>query len=198
MTSRLSVVPGAYTQHRHIMHILGLIIITAAVLAFVPSGFATDTVAWGSPVDGLRLGIAYGPDASKLILRVMFENVGSTSNDMLIGHEAGSLIYDSLNFIVTAQDGTKRVGFHRSVYIPTAGLVLPFSVPLSAGQTKELNFPLTDIIFPSAANTTLETLLKQGWSVRVQFEVNQRSADWADLSRPWVGVMSSAQIAPAH
>ena len=94
-------------------------------------------------------------------LRVLFENVGSDSKDILIGHEAGSLIYDSLNFIVTAPDGTKQVGLHRSVYIPTAGLVLPFSVRFSAGQTKELNFPLTDISFPSGTSVTLETLIKQ-------------------------------------
>jgi len=109
--------------------------ITAAVLTFVPLGFCADTVAWGSTVDGIRLGIAYGSYASNLILRVLFENVGSDSKDMLIGHEAGSLIYDSLNFIVTAPDGTKQVGLHRSVYIPAAGLVLPFGSALARSKS---------------------------------------------------------------
>jgi len=180
------------------MRIPGLIMITATALAFAPTGFAADTVAWGSTVDGLRLGIAFGSDPSKTTLRVLFENVGSDSKDILIGHEAGSMIYDSLNFIVTAPDGKTQVGLHRSVYIPTAGLILPFSVRFNAGQTKELNFPLTDIIFPSGVKVTLEMLVKQGCSLRVQFQVDQRSADWASSLRPWVGVVSSAVTSLGH
>jgi hypothetical protein len=175
-----------------------LIVISAAVLAFVPTGFAADTVAWGSAVDGFRLGIAYGSDASKPTLRVLLENVGSEVLDVLVGHEAGRPIYDSLNFIASSPEGKKQVGFHRSLYVPIAGLVLPFSVRFDAGQTRELDFPLADIIFPSGPNATLETLVKQGYSVRVQFEVDRHSADWANSFRPWVGVVSSAQISPAH
>jgi hypothetical protein len=180
------------------MRTSGLFVITAVALTFVSLGFAADTVAWGSPVGGLRLGIAFGPDPSKPTFRVLLENVGSEVLDVLVGHEAGSPIYDSLNFIATALDGKKQVGFHRSVFTPIAGLVLPFSVRFDAGQTRELDFPLADIVYPSGTNVTLETLAKQGYSVRVQFAVDQRSADWADLSRPWVGVVSSAQVLPAH
>ncbi len=174
------------------------IVITAVALAIVPTGFAADTIAWGSTVDGLRIGITYGSDASKPTLRILFENVGSEVLDVLIGHEVGSPIYDSLNFIATAPDGKKQVGFHRSVFTPIAGLVLPFSVRFTAGQIHELEFLLADIIYPSGAKVTLETLAKQGWSLRVQFAVNRRSADWANSFRPWVGVISSAEISPGR
>jgi hypothetical protein len=180
------------------MRIPGVIVVATIALALVPSGFGADTIAWGLAVDGLRLGIAYGSDASKPTIRVLFENVGSEVLDVLIGHEAGSPMYDGLNFIATVPDEKKQVGFHRSVFAPIAGLVLPFAVRFIAGQTRELEFPLTDIIYPSGAKVTLETLVKQGCSVRAQFEVGQRNADWANLSRPWVGVVSSAEISPAH
>src|SRR5690242_18211071 len=107
------------------MRSFGPFVIIAAALAFVSSGFGADTVAWGSTVDGLRLGIAYGFDTSKPTLRVLLENVGSEVLDVLIGHEAGSPIFDSLNFIAMATDGKKQVGFHKSVFIPIVGLVLP-------------------------------------------------------------------------
>jgi hypothetical protein len=180
------------------MRTSGLLAITALALALVPSGFGTDDVAWGSPVNGLRLGAAFATDPSKPTLRVLLQNVGSEVLDVLVGHEAGSPIYDSLNFIATAPDGKKRAGLHKSVFLPTASLVLPFSVRFDAGQTRELDFPLADIIYPFGTNVTLDTLVKQGYSVRLQFEVSQGTADWADLLRPWVGMLTSAEISPAH
>jgi hypothetical protein len=175
-----------------------LFVITMVALAFVPTGSAADTIAWGSTVDGLRIGIAFGSDASKPTLRILVQNAGSEVLDLLVGHEVGSPIFDSLNFIATAPDGKKQVGFHRSVFTPIAALVLPFSVRFTAGQTHELEFPLTDIIYPFGAKVTLETMAKQGYSVRVQFAVDQRSADWVNSFRPWVGVISSAEVSPGH
>jgi len=85
----------------------------------------------GSPVDGLRLGIAYGSDASKLTLRVSLQNVGSEFRDVVIGHQAGGPIYDSLKFIVATPDGKRLELLHRSLYTAIAGLILPFSVGLT-------------------------------------------------------------------
>ena len=180
------------------MQTSGLIVITAFALALVPSGLGAESVAWGSEVNGLRLGVAFGSDSSKPTLRVVFENVSSDFEEVLVGHRAGSPIYDSLNFTATALDEKKRVGLHKSVFTPTAGLVLPFFVLLGAGETHELEFPLTDIIYASGTTATLEMLVKQGYSVRVQFVVDQRTADSADLSRPWIGLLSTAKILPTH
>ena len=38
---------------------------------------STDSVSWGSPVKGLRLGVAFGSDPSTPTLRVLLQNVGS-------------------------------------------------------------------------------------------------------------------------
>jgi hypothetical protein len=72
----------------------------------------------------------------------LWQNVASNFRDVLIGHEAGSPIYDGLNFIVTIPNQRKEVRLHKSVFTASAGLVLPFSVRFSAGQTKEPEFPL--------------------------------------------------------
>ncbi len=168
------------------MRMSGVVLATGIALTFVPSGFGTDTVAWGSSVNGLRLGIAFGSNPSKPTLRILFQNVSSDSEELLIGHEAGSPIYDSLKFIAMAPDGNKREGFHKSVFTPIAGLVLPFSLRLTAGA------------IASRTTITLDALVKEGYSIRVRFEANQRDADWARLSHAWVGSVSSAEILPPH
>jgi hypothetical protein len=152
----------------------------------------------GSPVDGLRLGIAYGSDASKLTLRVSLQNVGSEFRDVVIGHQAGGPIYDSLKFIVATPDGKRLELLHRSLYTAIAGLILPFSVGLTAGTTHKMEFPLADIIYASRTTVTLDALMKQGYSVRVRFEVTKADASWAGLLRPWIGTLSSAEVLPAH
>src|SRR2546426_3903028 len=123
----------AYTQTREagaIMRIAGVVVVTEIALALVPSGFGADAVAWGPTVNGLRLGAAFGSDPSKPTLRVLLHNVGSEFQEVVIGHEAGGSVYDSLKFVATAPDENKREGFHRSVFTPIAGLVLPFSLRL--------------------------------------------------------------------
>ena len=160
---------------------------------------STDSVAWGSAVSGLRLGIAFGSDPSKLTLQVFLQNVATVAQDLTIGNENGKgPSYDYMKFIATAPDGKQQVGLHRSVYVPIAGLVLPLSVRLNAGETHGLEIPLNDIIFASRTTVTLDALVKQGHSVRVRFEVTQQAAEWAKLSHSWIGTLSSAEISPAH
>jgi hypothetical protein len=180
------------------MRTSGLFVISGVALLLVPSGFGADTVAWGSPVDGLRLGIAYGSDASKRTLRVLWQNVGSEFQDVVVGHETGGPIYDSLKFIATAPDGNRLELIHRSLYTAIAGLILPFSVGLNPGELHKLEFPLNDIIYASRTTETLDALVKQGWSVRVRFEVTKTDVIWAELSHGWIGMASSPEISPAH
>jgi hypothetical protein len=181
-----------------VMRISGVVVVTAIALTFVPSGFGTDTVAWGSSVNGLRFGIAFGSDPSKPTLRILLQNVGSNVEEVLVGHKAGSPIYGSLKFIATDPDGNKREGFHSSVFISIVGRLVPFSVRLNVGAMHELEFPLTDIIYTSSTTATLESLVKQGYSVRVYFKADQRHADWTRLSNAWIGSVSSAELLPPH
>jgi hypothetical protein len=190
---------GLYTQHRETsMGTSAVVVITAVALGLIPSVFGADDVAWSSPVDGLRLGIAYGSDSFKPTLRVLLQNVSSEFQDVVIGHEAGGPVYDSLNFIATTPDGKQLELLHRSLYAAIAGLVLPFSVGLNAGAIHELQFPLTDIIYASRTTFTLDALVKQGYSVRLRFEATKADANWAGLLRPWIGTLSSPEILPAH
>src|SRR5207244_13107207 len=120
---------------------------------------------------------AAGADPSKSALRSLLHNGGSAVQDVLIGYETGRGLSYVMKFIAMAPDGSKREGFHKSVFTPIAGLVLPFSLRLTAGAIHELEFALTDIIYPSRTTATLEALVKEAYSIRVRFEANQLEAD---------------------
>src|SRR6266700_6063928 len=94
------------------------LLLIAVSASAVPSGFGADTVAWGSSVNGLRLGIAFGADPSKPTLRILLQNVGSAVQDVLIGYETGRGLSYVMKFIATAPDENKREGFHKGVFTP--------------------------------------------------------------------------------
>jgi hypothetical protein len=126
------------------------------------------------------------------------QNVASDSQGLMLGHEAGEPIYDALRFVAIAADGKKQELLHRSLYGAIAGLILPFSIDLHAGEIYELEFPMRDIIYASRTTVTLDDLVKQGNSVQVRLENNQRDPNWARLTRPWVGTLASSTVIPAR
>jgi hypothetical protein len=171
-------------------------LVMAIALAVIPSGFGADSIAWGTPVNGLRIGVAFGLDPSKPTLRVLFQNVGSAVQDVLIGAESGRGPMYDMKFIATAPDGKEREGLHISAFSAVGGFVGPLSVRLNPGESHELQFALKDIIYTSPTTIKLDALVKQGYSVRARFEVKQASADWAKLSYPWIGTVSSGEVSP--
>jgi hypothetical protein len=178
------------------MRISGFAAVMAIALAVVPSAFSADSIAWGTAVDGVRLGVAFGSDTLKPTLRVIFQNVGPAVQDVLIGAKTGRGPMYDMKFIATAPDGGEQEGLHVSAFWAIAGLVLPLSVRMNAGDTYGLEFPLKDIIYASRTTVRLDALVKQGYSVRVRFEATQAGADWAKLSAPWLGRISSAEVSP--
>jgi hypothetical protein len=130
-------------------------------------------------------------------LRIAFQNVGPAVQDVLIGAETGrGPIYD-MKFIATAPDGKEREGLHISAFSAIGGFVGPLSVRLNAGESHELQFPLKDILYTLPTTIRLDALVRQGYSVRVRFEVKQASA-WAKLLYPWVGTVTSGELSPAR
>lgn len=168
------------------------------MFAAAPSSFGATALVWGPAVNGLRLAAAFGSDPSTPTLRVAVQNVASDSQGVMLGPEAGELIYDSLKFVAVAADGKQQELLHRSLYRAIAGLMLPFSIYLNAGEIHELEFPMKDIIYASRTTATLDDLVKQGYSVQVRLETNQRDGNWARLTRPWVGTLASTTVIPAR
>lgn len=171
--------------------------IAAAALWVTLPGFGADVVAWGSTVNGIRLGISFGSASSELELRVFLKNVGSAAQEILIGSQVGTGIAVDLKFIATAPDGKEREGFEINSFTPLAGLVLPAVIRLEPGATHELHFPLKNIIcIEKPGDVTFATLVRQRSSLRVSLETDDKSARWAGLSSPWIGKVVSGELSP--
>jgi len=155
----------AYTRNRgHSGHapFFGARAVTGIALAIVPSGFGADTVAWGSAVNGVRLGAGFGADPSKPAVRVLFQNVGPVVEDVLIGAETGRGPIYNMKVIATSPNGKEREGSHLSAFAGVAGVLVPLSVRLKGGETHPLEFPLRNIIYASGTRVTLDILVKRG------------------------------------
>ena len=183
------------------------IVLTAIALAVVPSVLAADSIAWGAPVNGLRLGAAFGSDPSKPTIRVVFQNVSGQDQDVLLGYQNGRDPAYDLKFIAKARGGKLREGVELAAYYPVKGLVQPVSVVLSSVRNYELVFPLKNILFliprriegRRDLTDTLETLLKRGYSVQVFFEADKGEPPMGGtLPHHWVGKLESAEMSPAR
>lgn len=175
------------------MKLAGMVAIAVGLLASAQAAFCADALTWGSAVNGVRLGIGLEPGASDLTLRVDVQNTGSQSVDVLIGHETGrGVIYD-LRFFATSPDGKDREVYDFRSFTPIAGLVLPVVVRLDPGVIKEYTFVAKKIIsIERPADITLDSLLAQGFSVRVSLEVvDSRQLGSGITERSWIGKVVS-------
>ncbi len=175
------------------MKLVSAAAVAVGLLAGVQSSFCADALPWGSAVNGVRLGIGLEPGAPDLTLRVAVQNTGLQSVDVLIGHEAGrGVIYD-LRFFATSPDGKDREVYDLRSFTPIAGLVLPVVVRLDPGATKEYMFVAKKIIsIERPGDITLDSLLAQGFSVRVSLEVvDSRQLGSGITERSWIGKVVS-------
>jgi hypothetical protein len=175
------------------MRTLRIALTVAAILTGLPATFCADTVAWGPVVNGMRLGIGLGTASSETRLRVLFQNVGATEQDLVISED-----FDYLSFTVTAPEGKEYQVFDTRLLAapPGPGLVIPVRrvvTHLNSGAMHEFRFSLRKLIcVVDRRDVTLETLLQQRYSVRAHFEVDTTAASAAP--HPWTGRMTSAQF----
>ena len=177
------------------MRAIGVVWIATAAFTAVLPGLCADVVAWGSTVNGVRLGISLGPASSELELRVFLENLGQATQEILIGGQVGKGTAVNFKFIATSPDGKEREGFEINSFTPIAGLVVPVVIRLDPGATNELHFPLKNIIcIGKPWDLTFEALVKQRSSVRISLETDAKSAKWAGISSPWIGKVDSGEL----
>ena len=107
------------------MRATSIVWIAAAALAIVRPSLGADVVAWGSAVNGVRLGIDFDPASSEPVLRVFLRNTGDTPVEILIGRQTGKGTAVDFKFTAVAPDGKVREGFEINTFTPIAGLLCP-------------------------------------------------------------------------
>jgi len=177
---------------------LVLLAVSATLVASPQESTAsTDGSAWGSAVNGLRLGVAFSSHPSKPTIRIIFENVSRRVQEVLLGYSNGRGPVYNLKFIVKAGDGKMLEAADIGMFYPVEGLVQPVSVSLGPVHSRqhELVFPLKNIfVYSSPTVETFESLLNKGYSVRVTFEAQRGEPPLDTLSNPWIGKAESAEV----
>jgi hypothetical protein len=139
----------------------------AILLAFAPLTLAADKIAWGAPVDGLRLGVALDPP---YVLRVLIENRTGKPHNVLVNRKAESRMYP-LTVYATSPDGKQQYDMSDSVWghMPILGISSPVYARLEPGATYEYRLVLTDLTHVQLPGTfppfDLATLVRLGYSV---------------------------------
>ena len=176
------------------MRSIGLALVACAMFIEAPSSGA-DAIAWGTPVDGLRLGISVAVDSPDRTLRVVLQNVSPALQEIVIGYGVGKGVAPSFRFFATTADGREREGFEINSFTPIAGLVIPVTIRLDSGASHELRFGLKKIIcIGKPWDITFDVLSRQRCSFHVSLEIDSKSAQWAALSHPWLGKANSAVV----
>jgi hypothetical protein len=151
--------------------------------------------------DGFKLSLAVDAGAPDLALRVSVQNISETPLDVVIGHQVGKDVIYDLRFFATSPDGKEREVYDYRSFTPIAGLVLPVVVRIASGETKEYTFLAKKIIaIERAGDITLDTLLAQGYSLRVSLEVvDSHQLGSGITERSWIGKVVSRSLCPqAH
>ena len=86
--------------------------LAALVFAAASIGFAAADVAWGTASNGLWLGIGLSEPSSEPMLRLLFQNVASFEQDLLLGGETGKGTIYAIKFAATAPDGKEWEVFY--------------------------------------------------------------------------------------
>jgi hypothetical protein len=166
-------------------------------LAVAIPAVGADGVSWGSTVNGLRLGIGFGPASLDRELRVFLQNSGSETQEVIAGRSTGRGMAVDFKFLATAPDGKKFEGFEIHSFTPVTGLVLPAVIRLDPGASHEWRFPLKTIIcIEKTGDVTFDSLVKLRSSMRVSLEMYEDLA--GNESIRWLGKVASGQLSPVE
>jgi len=163
-----------------------------------------DDISWGSTVSGMRVGVALGQGSAGKELRVVFANMAPTQRSLLIAQQGGRAPSTAYAFAIHAlggPDGKEYVIFYwvdggLGRLVPIS-LVAPYVAAIPSGRMYEVDIPLK-LLFKTerGGNMGLESMLRQGYKVRVSYRVvpNQVKRILYDHPDLWTGEMDSGDV----
>ena len=171
-------------------------VVSIFVLAGQLAAYAVEPK-WGEPVNGLRLGIAAGRASleAESRLLVILENTGGSRRTILLGAESGNGPIYGLSFNVHNKQGKVCQVLNLTGGPGVAGSLSPMTVGLSPGKQYEIVLPMRKLIcVENRTDLSLDVLLRRQFSVSASFQVDEKSAAWANLLKPWLGTIRSGDL----
>jgi hypothetical protein len=159
------------------------------------AGGANDPLQWGMPLNGLRLGIGFGPTSPDPQLRLVFENVGGPLIEVPLGSvgEKGP-VYD-LEFTLTSPDGKKVSSIFNMNGPPGIQReVKPILAQLKKGEKFEILLSMKKFVYiENGKESTLPALLAQHCAVRAAIDTTSDSRS-SHVRGQWLGKITSGDL----
>lgn len=186
--------------------------VLALVLFVAASGLpcsAADELLWGRALSGMRVGVSLRDGPAGKELHVAFQNVGSSPQSLFVSQSGGfgpPTVSYPFEIVAVGPDGKA----HKISYwvgdsgrLVNVGLVEQNVEEIPAGRTYEFKHSLKDLFeLGKGNNIPLESLLRQGYTIRIDYEVPRERVKRLLFKNPslWTGQIQSGEVglASAH
>jgi hypothetical protein len=149
----------------------GSLVCTAALLtALSPFSLAADEVAWGLPVDGLRLGISLDRSLPQPTFRVLLQNTTKLAVDIQVALRTSAGDHYAISLFVIEPDGVSHGLFDsRHPAGGIAGKASPLIIRIEPGGDYELLFPCGKLsLVEDGKRVAVQVLLDRGWAIQAR------------------------------
>lgn len=167
------------------------------MLSVALPGAAQEAVSWGNAVNGLRLGLNMRDLTARDQIRVVFQNVGTTAEHVLLGEECNGRTY-GVRFSVKDGKSDKCDLVDYGQMGPCAGMVAAIMADLAPGESTEVVFDAKKLVcMRTATGITLKALLQQGYKLELRFDVKTsylgafRMGDGSAMKDAWLGSITA-------
>lgn len=178
-------------KHRHTTAVLvGSLVIAHSVLTASQSTSAM-TQAWGSSVQGLRMGISVGPEKPSPTgaqFSVALENTGNSDFVVNLGSMLGNgkvMLPTAVRLVLTNSAG--RVQELEFKTPPVAGRIDPFTVSLRAGSIYVIRTSLNQYFIPATNN--FDVRLASGRN-RIEARFEGRGVEGTNSDMPGIALLN--------
>jgi hypothetical protein len=173
---------------------VSLIALFLASLLSAAAPHTDDSVAWGEPSSGLRLGIGLGPASPEPQLRLVFENMAKFEIPVLLGAMTGKGAVYNLTFRVKSPGGQESDLFNFNGPPGIAGSAEPIIAHIARGQRYEILLALKKFVaLENGKNRTLPELLAAHYSVRAMLDTSGDPRQVRPLAL-WMGEVASGDF----
>ncbi len=147
--------------------------------AFACSAFAAEPIAWGPPVDGVRLGVTLDFQSSPQTLVLILENNGTAVKNAYVGGRIGTGELHFADFFAVAPDGSESLLRNMNEPGIIAGAMEPIIVKLAPGSQEILVLRL-DKVLDEHWKDTFAQLAQRGFGLRASFKMPAQAPEMRD------------------
>lgn len=178
------------------MRCIGLVLCSALLVlgASKPAPKPVDNIAWGEPVLGVRIGLAFGPATPEPQIRLIFQNMSKQEILIPVGSEsAKGPVYD-VQFMVVSPKGEESPVFNFNGPAGVQPAPKPVILDIPKGGKQEIVLSMKKLLYlDNGKNRPLTDMLAQHYAVHAVLDTSG-DARWSRLINQWLGKMTTGDL----